>query len=78
MATVYAIANSNGPYAAHMSLALAQAAAEAERRRYEPNAEYRWDEEPGARGTRAWQLKVKGHSGRWAKAYIAIHEMPLG
>ncbi|NUS14543.1 MAG: hypothetical protein HOY69_24615 [Streptomyces sp.] len=79
MATVYAVANSNGPYAAHMSLALAQAAVEADRRRYEQHpADYRWDEETGADGIRVWQLKVKGLTGRWAKAYRSIHELPIG
>ncbi|MEU6237389.1 hypothetical protein [Kitasatospora sp. NPDC047058] len=78
MATIYAVANSNGPYTAHMSLALAQAAVELDQRRYSPNAEHRWDEEPGARDTRMWQLKTKGLTGRWAKVYIAIHELPLG
>jgi hypothetical protein len=78
MATVYAAANSNGPYTAYMSLGLAQAAVETERRGYEPGAaDYRWDEEVGAHGTRMWQLKVKGLSGRWAKAYHSIHELPL-
>nr|BEK68816.1 hypothetical protein KPHV_60430 [Kitasatospora purpeofusca] len=78
MATVYVAANSNGPYAAHKSLGLAQAAVEADRRRCEPHpTDYRWDEEVGAHGTRTWQLRAKGLSGRWGKAYHSIHEIPL-
>ncbi|MFG3228146.1 hypothetical protein ACGF07_25640 [Kitasatospora sp. NPDC048194] len=78
MATVYVVANSEGPHSAHMSLALAQAEAESDERRIRQHpADYRWDQETSALGLRVWELRVKGLTGRWAKAYRSIHELPL-
>lgn len=77
MQHIYAVLTGNHPVAARSTLEEAQAAAEQAEGKYRDHpVDYRWDEEIGVRDTRVWQLRVKGISGRWAKAYWSIHELP--
>jgi hypothetical protein len=74
---VYTVITSNGPQAAYRTLDNAQAAVTANYHRYTPTAELRWDEDTNPHVPRTWELKIKGKSGRWAKAYVAVRELPL-
>lgn len=77
MSIIYVALTGNGPQFARTTLAEAQAAAEQAEGKYRDHpVDYRWDEETGVEGTRVWQLRVKGLSGRWAKAYWSVHQLP--
>ncbi|PJN24041.1 NUDIX hydrolase [Kitasatospora sp. CB02891] len=74
---IYAVLVGEYPVAARTTLAAAQAHAEAAHSEHLSTPQtYRWDAETGIHDTRVWQLRVKGASGRWAKAYRSVHELP--
>lgn len=77
MQHVYAVLTGAYPVAARTTLLDAQAVAEQAEGKYRDYpADTRWDEETGVEGTRVWQLRTTGMSGRWSKAYWSIHELP--
>ncbi|WP_035838927.1 hypothetical protein [Kitasatospora azatica] len=75
---IYVLLRGTAPIAARTSLADAQKATEDAHSRYMDHpTDYRWDEETrGPHDGCVWQLRVKGLTGRWAKAYRSVHEVP--